>query len=228
MLRSCCASTRSVRALAAAVAIGAPLALAQTAAADHDFGRGYNLVDRGSIGTFRLDGRTFCITSERAAASQIAGAFCRLGYTAWTDCDSVVVRAGRGCEPSFRWDGCDYQLCDSYRGDCLVLSLRPLAHRPIVRTRIIRTQTCAPTPICISRGGEQSGGICRDDWSARRHTGVITIRGGRGHFRRDDPDWGRRVGDDFRSRSLDQGFGRRWNDTHDSGFVGWNWTSRKR
>lgn len=224
MLRFRCASTRSVRALAASAALAAPLALApaaSAASADHDSrSRDYERGSYGhrSIGTIRIDGRAFAVTSHHQAASQIAAAFCRLGYDAWADCETVIVRTRRGGAPSFRFDGRGYDLCSSWRGDCLVLDLERIDRRDYAIAYTPRT-------IVIKRGGEQTGGVCHPTCRTLCGKGVVTIRGGP----RDDPDWGRRHYDGDKPRHLDQGWGRRWNDSCDTGFnIRWNWDSRKR
>lgn len=216
MLRSNCASTRSLRALVAAAALAVPLVCTATASADHE--ERYRDFDRGSIGTIRIEGRSFCVSNERAAASQIAAAFCRLGYTAWADCDTVVVRTRRGCAPDFRWDGCAYDLCQSWRGDCLVLTLRRVPVRPVVRTDYY----CDSRPTVIVRhGGEQSGGYCPP---VRRQSVIVTV-GPRQV--RDDPDWGKRITPFSHGSTLDQGWGRKWDSSIDKGFgMRWNWESR--
>lgn len=216
MMRSKCASSRSLRALVAAAALAVPLALTTTASADHQFG--YRDIDRGSIGSMRIDGRMFRVSSERAWASQTAAAFCRLGYDAWADCDTVVVRTRRGCTPNFRWDGCDYDLCQTWRGDCLVLSLKRIERRPVV---VHRTVYSRPHSSVVTRhGGEQSGGYCAP---VRRQPIIVTVGP-----RNDDPDWGRR---EFRGQQkpahLDQGWNRSWDRSIDKGFgLRWNWESR--
>jgi len=217
MLRSNCASKRPLRAVLAATALAVPIVCAGTASADHE--SRYRDLDRGSIGTLRIDGRSFCVTSERAAASQIAAAFCRLGYTAWADCDTVVVRTRRGCAPDFRWDGCEYDLCQSWRGDCLVLTLRRVQTRPVIRDGYYGG---SHSSIIIRHGGEQSGGYCPPEPRP-----IIVTVGPRQV--RDDPDWGRRVTPKSDCQTLDQGWGRRWDSSIDKGFgLRWNWESRDR
>ncbi len=227
MMRFSRASARSLRALLVAAALATPLTLASTAAADHD--RGYRQVQR--IGSLRLDGRLYTITDGQPVAEQIAAAFCRRGYRATVDCDTIVVHFDYGCRPRFSWSGCDFRVSQQWKGDCLILEVgqRRQYQRPARPSWECSTGprvtygTISPSDFrygrSTSRGGEQSGGVY---FSPRIHTSVVTVRGGY----RDDPDWGRRNGQYPR---YDHGPTRSWDRSCDTGFdVRYNWKSRRR
>ncbi|RMH11904.1 MAG: hypothetical protein D6695_08085 [Planctomycetota bacterium] len=122
MLCSIRAATKSLRAVTLVAALAAPVGLTSTAAADHDCGRS---ACRAPIGTLTIDGRRFDIY-QCSSLHEIRRAFCRLGYDASIDGSRVVVRAGSCREPRFCWESCDYDLQSSWRGNCLILCLRPI------------------------------------------------------------------------------------------------------
>lgn len=213
MLRIFSANPRSLRALVAAVALGAPMTLVSTASADRE--SPYREHHRSSIGSIGVGGHYYTITSYKSAARQIAEAFCYAGYDAWADYDTVVIRTRS--TPRYHWKGHDYNLRRYWRGDCLILELRPNRHASYTRSDVYisspRYSNTRRTPY-----GDQTGGV----YISSRRSSVITVRGGY----RDDPDWGRRLSP-TRGR-YDRGWDRRWDNSCDTGFnTRWNWKSRR-
>jgi hypothetical protein len=195
MLRIFSANPRSLHALVAAVAIGAPMTLVSTASADR--ASPYRQQQRSSIGTLVIDGTGFTISKHRSANRQIVAALRECGYDAREKHGAVYVGTRYGRVPQIRWYGQSYDLQRNWRGDTLVLDLRRVGHRSSYSR-----STSYTSPPRYSHG-DQTGGV---------YTKVRRVRGGQ----HDDPDWGRRLSP-TRGHG-NQGWNRRRDHNRDRGF----------
>jgi len=206
MLRFSGVSTRSLRIVVAAVAIGTPLVFVSTASADP--GSRYRQTHRSSIGTLEIDGTNFIISKRRSANHQIVAALRECGYDAWDKHGKVYVSTRYGRVPKIHWYGGAYDLQRSWRGDLLILDLHRVGYRSSYSRSNVKRYP----------HGDQTGGI----YTTIRRTNVVTVR--RPHH--DDPDWGRRLSP-TRGHD-DHGWNRRWDHHRDPGFeIHWNWKSRR-
>jgi hypothetical protein len=197
MLRFSGVSTRSLRILVAAVAIGTPLVFVSTASADRE--SRYRESHRSSIGTLQIDGTNFTISKHRSANRQIIAALRQCGYDAWEKHGEVYVNTRYGRVPRIQWYGGTYDLQRSWRGDLLVLDLRRVGHRSSYSRSNVKRYP----------HGDQTGGI----YTTIRRTDVITGR--RPHPY--DPDWDRRLSP-TRGGRYDHGWNRRRDHNRDPGF----------
>lgn len=118
-----------LRTLATLGLLAGPLALTP-AAANHGSYNSPSYNARILIGTLTVDGRCFEFRHGYSTAAQIRNALCAMGYNAYINGCDVIVRTDGCRRPHVSWNGCDYDLCSSWRGTRLTLSLSPVNRYP--------------------------------------------------------------------------------------------------
>ncbi len=187
-----------LRAVALAAALALPLAVAPATASSASRGS-ISYSNRAILGTLTIDGRCYQIRDGYCLNTQIRQALCSAGYDARIVGRDIVVYT-RGCrQPDICWTGCDYDLQTCWRGTNLVLTLARINRHVSVRhytpppTRV----TYVSTPVVRKYDTYRP-----PSWgcSTPPRSGVTIISGS------------------SRNDSIDRGWGRRWDDSCDTGF----------